>query len=58
LASDPRLLTASGDELRSIIGLRMQAVPYFDQFIVLDAEPVSAGGVSGKRRAGDKPVSR
>ncbi|HQX00748.1 MAG TPA: ATP-binding protein [Anaerolineales bacterium] len=37
LASDPRLLTASGDELKSIIGLRIQAVPYFDQFLVLDA---------------------
>jgi signal transduction histidine kinase len=37
LASDPRLLEASDDELRSIIGSRIQAVPYFDQFIVLDA---------------------
>jgi signal transduction histidine kinase/HAMP domain-containing protein len=37
LASDPRLLTASGEELRSIIGLRIQAVPYFDQLVVLDA---------------------
>lgn len=37
LALDPRLLDASGDELKSIIGTRMQAVPYFDQFIVLDA---------------------
>ncbi len=37
LALDPRLLEASGDELSSIIGSRMQAVPYFDQFIVLDA---------------------
>ncbi|NJN80681.1 MAG: HAMP domain-containing protein, partial [Anaerolineales bacterium] len=36
LASDPRLLEASGDELRSLIGSRIQAVPYFDQFIVLD----------------------
>jgi len=37
LASDPRLLTATGDELKSIIGLRNQAVPYFDQFFVLEA---------------------
>ena len=37
LASDPRLLVASGDELKSIIGLRIQAVPYFDQLLVLDA---------------------
>lgn len=37
LALDPRLLEATGDELKSIIGTRMQAVPYFDQFIVLDA---------------------
>src|SRR5690606_30615081 len=28
---------ASNDELKSIIGARIQAVPYFDQFIVLDA---------------------
>ncbi|MDO9302748.1 MAG: ATP-binding protein [Anaerolineales bacterium] len=38
LASDPRLLTATGDELKSIIGLRIQAVPYFDQFFVLEAK--------------------
>ena len=38
LAQDPRLLETSGEELKSIIGARMQAVPYFDQFIVLDAE--------------------
>jgi PAS domain S-box-containing protein len=38
LASDSRLLTASGDELKSIIGLRIQAVPYFDQFFVLEAK--------------------
>jgi PAS domain S-box-containing protein len=37
LASDPRLLTATGDELKSVIGLRIQAVPYFDQFFVLEA---------------------
>ena len=37
LASDPRLLDATGDELKSIIGLRLQAVPYFDQIFVLDA---------------------
>ncbi|CAG0958949.1 two-component system, sensor histidine kinase ChiS [Anaerolineales bacterium] len=38
LASDPRLLAATGDELKSIIGSRMQAVPYFDQFFVLEAK--------------------
>jgi signal transduction histidine kinase/HAMP domain-containing protein len=37
LASDPRLLDSSGDELKSVIGTRMQTVPYFDQFIVMDA---------------------
>lgn len=37
LASDPRLLESSGEELKSIIGLRIQAVPYFDQLVVLDA---------------------
>lgn len=36
LASEPRMLDATGDELTSIIGLRIQAVPYFDQFFVLD----------------------
>lgn len=36
LASDPRLLDAAGDELKSIIALRIQAVPYFDQIFVLD----------------------
>jgi len=37
LASDPRLLDATGEELKSIIGSRMRAVPYFDQFFVLEA---------------------
>lgn len=37
LAADPRLLEADGEELRSIIGSRIQMVPYFDQLIVLDA---------------------
>lgn len=38
LAFEPRLLTASGDELKSLIGLRIQAVPYFDQLMVLEAD--------------------
>jgi signal transduction histidine kinase/HAMP domain-containing protein len=38
LASDPRLLEAGGDELKSVIGTRMQTVPYFNQLIVLDAD--------------------
>jgi len=37
LAAEPRLLDATRDELKSIIGSRMQAVPYFDQIIVTDA---------------------
>jgi signal transduction histidine kinase/HAMP domain-containing protein len=37
LASDPRLLDSNGEELRSVIGSRIQTVPYFDQLIVLDA---------------------
>lgn len=41
LAVDPRLLDSSGDELKSIIGTRMQTVPYFDQFIVMDANTKS-----------------
>lgn len=35
-ASDPRLLEATGDELKSILSSRIQSVPYFDQFILLD----------------------
>lgn len=38
LALDPRLLESSGEELTSVIGSRIQAVPYFDQFMVLDAD--------------------
>ncbi len=38
LASEPRLLDATGDELKSIIGLRIKSVPYFDQIFVLDAD--------------------
>lgn len=38
LTADPHLLTSTGEELRSIIGLRIQAVPYFDQIAVLDAK--------------------
>ncbi len=36
LATDPRLLDAQGRELLAILGQRMQASPYFDQFAVLD----------------------
>jgi len=36
IASDPRLADASGDDLNSIIGLRIQPVPYFDEIAVLD----------------------
>ena len=42
LASDPRMLTSSGDELNSIIGSRIQSVPYFDQIFVLDAQSNNA----------------
>ncbi len=45
LASDPRLLEAEGAELKSVIGQRIQAVPYFDQFFVLDAR--SQGFLAG-----------
>ena len=36
LASDPRVLNASGDELTSVIRSQIQAAPYFDQIFVLD----------------------
>jgi len=38
LAADARMQTAAGDELESIISSRMQAVPYFDQFMVMGVE--------------------
>jgi signal transduction histidine kinase len=37
LASEPQLLNTTGDELKSFLGQRIQAVPYFDQFLVLNA---------------------
>ncbi len=37
LAEDPRMATANGSELTAILASRIKAVPYFDQFIVLDA---------------------
>jgi len=37
LASDPLMLNAGNEELKSMIGSRIRAVPYFDQFFVLDA---------------------
>jgi signal transduction histidine kinase/HAMP domain-containing protein len=37
LASDPRLLTSTGDELKSVLSLRIQVVPYFGQLFVLEA---------------------
>ncbi len=36
LATDPRLLYAERQELFAILGQRMQASPYFDQFAVLE----------------------
>ncbi len=44
LASEPRLLDATGDELKSIIGLRIQAVPYFDQIFVLNTDGALLAG--------------
>lgn len=37
LAAEPRMLDATGSDLTSIIALRIKAVPYFDQLVVLDA---------------------
>jgi signal transduction histidine kinase/HAMP domain-containing protein len=36
LANEPRMLDATGSDLTAIIASRIKAVPYFDQFIVLD----------------------
>ncbi len=51
LASDPRLLESTDPELTSLIGQRLQAVPYFDQFFVLsaDGEDLLAGYPSSAR---------
>jgi signal transduction histidine kinase/HAMP domain-containing protein len=40
LALDPRLLEATDPELSSIIGQRIQMVPYFDQLFIVDAQSV------------------
>src|SRR5258706_11014283 len=37
LAADPRMLSAEGDDLKSMISTRLQAAPYFDQLYVMDA---------------------
>ena len=37
LAAEPRMQNAVGIELTDILSARIKAVPYFDQFIVLDA---------------------
>jgi two-component system phosphate regulon sensor histidine kinase PhoR len=37
LSSDPRLLSSNDPGLSALLAQRMQAVPYFDQFFVLDA---------------------
>jgi len=49
LSSDPRLLSSNDPDLSALLAQRMQAVPYFDQFFVLDA--------SGKKLLGAYPVS-
>lgn len=41
LASEPRLLDATGTDLTSIIGSRIQTVPYFDQAFIIDANTKS-----------------
>ena len=37
LSTDPRLLSSNGPDLSAFLTQRMQAVPYFDQFFVLDS---------------------
>ena len=49
LSSDPRLLSSNDPDLSALLAQRMQAVPYFDQFFVLDA--------SGKNLLGAYPDS-
>jgi PAS domain S-box-containing protein len=45
LAADPRLLTSTDPELSSVLGQRIQAVPYFEQFFVLDVNTKTLLGV-------------
>ena len=45
LASDPRLLSSNAVDLNALLAQRMQAVPYFDQFFVLDASGKNLLGV-------------
>ena len=49
LSSDPRLLSSNDPELSALLDQRMRAVPYFDQFLVLDP--------SGKNLLGAYPNS-
>ncbi|GAB4538582.1 MAG: hypothetical protein Fur002_02260 [Anaerolineales bacterium] len=44
LAAEPRLLSAEGAQLESVIGARIQAVPYFDQVFVLNMEGALLAG--------------
>lgn len=37
LAAEPRMLDANGADLTALLAARIKSVPYFDQFIVLDA---------------------
>ena len=45
LSSDPRLLSSNDPDLSALLAQRMQAVPYFDQFFVLDASGKNLLGV-------------
>ena len=45
LSSDPRLLSSNDPDLSALLAQRMQAVPYFDQFFVLDATGKNLLGV-------------
>ncbi len=44
LSSDPRVLSSNDPDLSTLLAQRMQAVPYFDQFFVLDANGKSLLG--------------
>jgi signal transduction histidine kinase/HAMP domain-containing protein len=45
LSSDPRLLSLNDPDLSALLAQRMQAVPFFDQFFVLDASGKTLLGV-------------
>ncbi len=58
LAADPRLTTGSPGEVRVLLADYLSAVPYFEQFVYLDAAGVSRAGFPVASFDGLKPTQR